>query len=192
MRILAENKEADVRMEWDINKIRPLSVRSKDMHETFSSMRIAFDFYDGEIKKALATPALDLEAVSYPFKCQTDDGRNATVIDKRFTEDHPGKYVALVDHGSSEDWGSNDELVFLSDRVGHLYLANGYGQTGAKLTSLPPPKPITKEGWLNLYKRPYATSPGAHSRVWETETEARAMICNDRTYVDTAKVTWEE
>ena len=194
MHLLTENKEAKVTLEYDPEAIRPYGVASENKYETFKALGAAFQYYQEEAARALtlATPALDLEAVTLPFKCQTDDGRTATVLIERRTEVNDATYVVLVDHGSSKNWESNDELVFLSDRVGHMYFSTGTNQTGNYLTPLPPPKPIVKEGWLNLYKRQYATSPGAHSQVWETKAEAQAMTCNNGTYVGTAKVTWEE
>ena len=119
-------------------------------------IKTAFETFDTEVDQALHTQSkkvmsgidlenstktyLDLEDVSYPFKCQTDDGRIATVIAERRTEVNDATYIVIIDHANSKDCWSNDELLFLSDRVGHLYFADGDDQTGSHLISIQPPK----------------------------------------------------
>ena len=143
MRILAENKEAGVTLTYNYSMFH---VNSAIGAHGFNHLKRALQFYDKEVAKALTTPALDLEAVSYPFKCQTDDGRIATVIAERRTEVNDATYIVIIDHANSKDYWSNDELLFLSDRVGHLYFADGDGQTGSHLIPIQPPKPVVRTG----------------------------------------------
>ena len=147
MRMLADNKEAGIQLYLNGSQSAlKFTVVCDTGDRAFESLKRAFDFYDKEVARTMTTPALDLEAVSYPFKCQTDDGRIATVIAERRTEVNDATYIVIIDHANSKDFWSNDELLFLSDRVGHLYFADGDDQTGNHLIPIQPPKPLVRTG----------------------------------------------
>jgi len=132
---------------------------------------------------------LDLEDVSYPFKCQTDDGRTATVIAERRTEVNDATYIVIIDHANSKNcWSSNDELLFLSDRVGHLYFADGDDQTGSHLIPIQPPKPVVRTGWINLYDDD-CCSPRVHPTK---EFAIKKGSTVTRGIKNTIQITWEE
>ena len=134
---------------------------------------------------------LDLEDVSYPFKCQTDDGRIATVIAERRTEVNDAIYIVIIDHANSKDCWSNDELLFLSDRVGHLYFADGDDQTGSHLIPIQPPKPVVRTGWINLYDSQGGKTHCPSARTYSTR-ELAIEAAGTTPLIYTIKITWEE
>jgi len=151
MRILAENKEADVRMEWDSEEIRPLSVRSKDMHEIFSSMKMAFFFYDKAVEKALArtTPPSDLEKMTKIAK----------------------ELISLAD-----EWIEEFRYADLAEEFDQL---------------TQPPKPIVKEGWINLYDSQGGKTHCPSAIIYSTR-ELAVEAVGRTPLIDTIQIKWEE
>ena len=204
-RIIAENVLTGIQLVYN-SKANPsysiVQVNSLLKFVCFD-IKTAFETFDTEVNQALHTQPkkvmsgidlenstktyLDLEDVSYPFKCQTDDGRIATVIAERRTEVNDATYIVIIDHANSKDCWSNDELLFLSDRVGHLYFADGDDQTGSHLIPIQPPKPVVRTGWINIY-----SSDRCSSNIYPTEKVAIVSANNAASLVKTIEITWEE
>ena len=204
-RIIAENVSVGIRLEYDSDSNKTFCIIStQTMSNHFcSDLKTALQVFDNKVDLAIQNQPekdmsgidlenstktyLDLEDVSYPFKCQTDDGRTATVIAERRTEVNDATYIVIIDHANSKDCWSNDERLFLSDRVGHLYFADGDGQTGSHLIPIQPPKPVVRTGWINIY-----SSDRCSSNIYPTEKVAIVSANNAASLVKTIEITWEE
>lgn len=113
-------------------------------------------------------------------KVVTRDGRNVRIIctDRRADEEEGGRpIVALVNNHASE------ELILCYKDGKHFCNSNSEEDLFFK--------PKTQTGWLNLYKDEKGRV--AIGTVYPIEFEEKAMMASeDKDYVATCKITWEE
>lgn len=107
-------------------------------------------------------------------KVVTRDGRNARIMG---TDVKRAYYpvLALVDKGSHE--------------VSIFYTKNGqysFGEENSYDLFFAPEK---KEGWVNIYKDNSGYTPGG---IIHSSERAAKEIVNDRSYITTIKIEWEE
>ena len=110
-------------------------------------------------------------------KVVTRDGRNARIMG---TDAKRAYYpvLALVDKGSHEAsifYTKNGQYSFGEENSYDLFFA-----------------PEKKEGWINIFKHNFGEPFIGDMHIFSSKEEAEESAKNDRTYVKSIKIEWEE
>ena len=110
-------------------------------------------------------------------KVVTRDGRNARIMG---TDAKRAYYpiLALVDKGSHEAsifYTKNGQYSFGEENSYDLFFA-----------------PEKKEGWINIFKHNFGEPFIGDMHIFKSKEEAEESAKNDRTYVKSIKIEWEE
>jgi len=181
-RIIAQNVLANVRLEATTyeDSVTRFRVLSHDV-VMFRGVNIdkAFRMYDLHVDKALHTQpekvmsGVDLE--NPPETMKTTYGRSARLLGKmKSSNDRP--YVIAIQHAENKNY----ENI-------HYACVDGTIHGFSKLNLIDAAQPVTKTGWINIYK--YSKSGIC---IHDTKDEAIEHSVNMDHVKDTIQITWEE
>ena len=111
-------------------------------------------------------------------KVVTRDGRNAHIVDTDVKKRAYFPVLALVDEGSHE------ASIFYTK-----YGQYSFGEENAYDLFFAPEK---YEGWVNIFKHNFSKPFIGDMHIFSSKEEAEESAKNDRTYVKSIKIEWEE
>ena len=111
-------------------------------------------------------------------KVVTRDGRNAHIVDTDVKKRAYFPVLALVDEGSHE------ASIFYTK-----YGQYSFGEENSYDLFFAPEK---YEGWVNIFKHNFSKPFIGDMHIFSSKEEAEESAKNDRTYVKSIKIEWEE